>query len=117
MALKLFERPVPEGTRRMGKDSMSPRKLLPTIALSILVLLGCTTPASVIAQVRPRAAFDLNCPSDQVEVALIEGSENLGTYGATGCGRRVRYESMCSLAGSNCKFSSSTADSGDADKK
>jgi hypothetical protein len=80
-----------------------------------LFTIGCTTQASIKSQIEPRAAFDLNCPREQIQIALIDGGTSTGTYGATGCGGRVRYETMCSVAGSNCTIRASTASGGASD--
>jgi hypothetical protein len=66
-----------------------------------LLVAGCTTTEDVQGLVRPRAAFDLNCPDVQI-VPIEGGASGTATYGATGCGRRARYETRCSLAGTNC---------------
>jgi hypothetical protein len=65
---------------------------------------SCTTAAAVGEKLRPRAAFDLECPQNQLTVTLIEGGGGAGmsTYGVVGCGKRARYETACSSAGGNC---------------
>jgi hypothetical protein len=40
-----------------------------------------------IDELRPQAAFDLNCPKDQIQT--VELSE--GVVGVTGCGQRATY--------------------------
>ena len=37
------------------------------------------------------AAFDLNCPKEQVSIQVIERE----IWGATGCGQRARYIHVC----------------------
>jgi hypothetical protein len=76
-----------------------------TLLFAALLLAGaaCTTTSTVIENtIRPRAAYDLECPIEQVDVALISGGALEGSYGAKGCGRRVRYEAMCAPAASHC---------------
>ena len=73
---------------------------------------GCTSYASVSERIRPRAAFDLACPESEVDVRPLEGDATNGTYGATGCGRRARYETRCSLAGTNCEIRTQSLDGG-----
>ena len=72
----------------------------------VAVAAGCeaTTNASVAAKLKPRAAFDLDCPVDQVKVKVIEGlgPGGHGSYGARGCDRRVRYETKCDPYGTDC---------------
>ena len=41
--------------------------------------------------VHKRAAFDLGCPAEQVQVLDIGGS----SYGATGCGKKASYTCVC----------------------
>lgn len=63
---------------------------LPTIAA--LLATGCGG-ASVEQGVRARAAFDLSCPSDQLNVAQL-GSDPMQaryTYGVRGCGKQSAY--------------------------
>lgn len=40
--------------------------------------------------VRPRAAYELNCPDDQLELRQVSGS----TFAVTGCGARATYTCM-----------------------
>ncbi len=71
----------------------------------VLAAIGaCTTTANVSGQLRPRAAFDLECPPEQLRISVLAGSggSGLSSYGVEGCGRRARYETMCSGAGSHC---------------
>ncbi len=57
---------------------------------------GCVSNADMIGKLRPRAAFDLSCPEQQVDVKLLDGkASSNATYGATGCGKRARYETFC----------------------
>ncbi|AKU94354.1 hypothetical protein AKJ09_01018 [Labilithrix luteola] len=75
-----------------------------------LLFVQCTTSASVMEQIRPRAVFDLNCPANQIQVVEIAGGgAGVGTYGAIGCGQRVRYETVCSFDGSQCSIKVATA--------
>jgi hypothetical protein len=73
---------------------------------------GCTTYASVAERIRPRAAFDLACPESEVDVRVLEGEPTNGTYGATGCGKRARYETSCSMGGTNCQIRTQSVDTG-----
>lgn len=78
--------------------------------LAGLLFVQCTTSASVMEQIRPRAAFDLNCPADQIQVVEIAGGgAGAGTYGAIGCGQRIRYETLCSFDGAQCSIKGGTA--------
>lgn len=64
-------------------------------AFAVLMLLGgCATVRSQWQDdVHTRAAFDLNCPKEQVTVTLLsKGSPVSGpVYGAQGCNRRATY--------------------------
>ncbi len=72
---------------------------------------GCTSTSTVSNKIAPRAAFDLDCPEKEIAVTLIEGIASSGSYGAVGCGKRVRYEVICSLAMSNCSIDTVTPSS------
>jgi len=52
------------------------------------VLLGCTPKAALIP---PRAAVDLNCPQDQVQVLEKDNAGDTGEHYAIGCGKRTVY--------------------------
>ena len=67
-----------------------------------VALAGRTTANSVADVLRPRAAFDLSCPPEQIQFHVLEEGAVTRSFGAVGCGRRVRYETQCSLAGTNC---------------
>ena len=54
-----------------------------TLILSLFVV-GC---ASGGGTVKDRAAFDLDCPKDKIEVTNIGGT----SYGASGCGKKATY--------------------------
>lgn len=74
-----------------------------SLLFAALFLGACTTTSTVIeGTIRPRASYDLDCPLSQVEVSLVSGGAMEGIYGARGCGRRARYEAMCSPAGAHC---------------
>ena len=76
------------------------RKILLCVALFVG---ACTTTSTVIeGTIRPRASYDLDCPISHVEVSLVSGGALEGIYGERGCGRRARYEAVCSPVGSHC---------------
>jgi hypothetical protein len=54
-------------------------------------LAGCGT--SGIQLTRERAAFDLSCPQDKLNVEVLTGNEyNAGaTFGVRGCGKKATY--------------------------
>jgi hypothetical protein len=59
-------------------------------------LLGCVTSQGMQDNVRRRAAFDLDCPQDKIQVVEIESPARtavgaLGSWGARGCGRQATY--------------------------
>ncbi len=58
------------------------KRIIVGVALSLA--LGCATPTTSIEQ---KAAFDLECPAEQIEVTDL-GS---GSFDAIGCGKRVSY--------------------------
>ena len=46
-------------------------------------------------QLRSRAAFDMSCPENQLQVIELDGR----TQGVTGCGRRNTYVESCEQYG------------------
>ena len=62
------------------------------ISVVVLLLSGCM--ASGIQLTKDRAAFDLNCPKEQINVQMLSGISENGTgatFGARGCGKRASY--------------------------
>jgi hypothetical protein len=53
------------------------------------------TQADVIYEVRPRAAFDLNCPADEIRITAVSGDAHAGVYHAKGCGLEADYFMRC----------------------
>lgn len=97
-------------TERLGKPVMAQ---LAGYCIPVLLIVGCFLPSStaVMRRIRPRAAFDLACDEKQVEVVRVEGDTRIGTFGATGCGRRIRYEVMCGDLG-QCTIQANVAGRG-----
>ena len=64
--------------------------LLSTLAL---VLGGCASFGQhKSSAVRTRAAFDLSCPQDKLQVTpLSNEAMDRATYGVTGCGKKASY--------------------------
>ncbi|MCB9558161.1 MAG: hypothetical protein H6707_18745 [Deltaproteobacteria bacterium] len=58
-----------------------------SLIIAALGLAGCTGRITA-GKVRPRAACDLNCPKDQIEIVEVRAGYE---YGARGCGRRGTY--------------------------
>jgi hypothetical protein len=54
----------------------------------LMALAGC---GASLEQLHSRAAFDLNCPLDQIQVVVIDNR----TRGVRGCGRQVTYVESC----------------------
>jgi hypothetical protein len=79
------------------------RILLLACALA-LAASGCvtTTDASyAVPALHRQAAFDLNCPSNQLEI--METSQN--QYGVRGCDKRTAYQLVtCNAASRECAF-------------
>jgi hypothetical protein len=72
------------------------KHLLIVAAALVATAGGCVSDSDMLGKLRPRAAFDLACPEQQVDVKLLDGkASSNATYGATGCGKRVRYETFC----------------------
>lgn len=57
-------------------------------ATTVLVVASCAAPQK---DVRARAASDLSCPADSLEVDHLGG----GVYEASGCEKRARYLADC----------------------
>jgi hypothetical protein len=72
------------------------KHILMVAAAMLATAAGCVSDADLIGKIRPRAAFDLSCPEQQVDVKLLDGkSSSSASYGAMGCGKRARYETFC----------------------
>ena len=56
--------------------------------LFLFALFACGASAE---QLQTRAAFDLNCPAQQISVIELDGR----TRGVTGCGQRATYVESC----------------------
>ena len=61
------------------------RRTLASATILALAGLGCAREGTV----RTRAAFDLNCPEDKLEVVTLSSFD--ATFGARGCGKRATY--------------------------
>jgi hypothetical protein len=59
--------------------------------------IGCSTVPARVNLLKERAAFDLQCPKEQIETTDLGGGK---TYGVRGCGKQVTY-----VAGYSCKNS------------
>src|SRR5690554_2247177 len=66
-------------------------KCLVMMALGFSLLLSCASMGASDAQLRKRAAFDLDCPETTLE--LVEIDER--TRGVRGCEQRVTYVELC----------------------
>jgi hypothetical protein len=63
-----------------------------------LLLLGLVTLSACgasLEQLQARAAFDLNCPQDKLQVTEIDDR----TRGVRGCGQQVTYVESCQAIG------------------
>ena len=76
-----------------GFTPLSKRFFVTTAPLS-LALIGCAH----VGTVRERAAFDLDCAADAVQV-----TEARGLYRAQGCGRSARYDCKTEQMESHCQ--------------
>jgi len=70
---------------------------------------GCG--GATLGQLRTRAAFDLGCPEDRMEVVTIDAR----TSGVRGCGRQATYVDLCrpcanGYVGCECTWVMNTAD-------
>ena len=63
-----------------------------TNTIVLIGLLGC---GASTEQLRSRASFDMNCPSDQLQIVEIDGR----TQGVMGCGKRNTYVESCERYG------------------
>lgn len=57
------------------------------------LLLGC---GATLPQLKKRAAFDLQCPEEQIQVVQIDKR----TRGVQGCGKQGTYVESCKACGS-----------------
>lgn len=56
--------------------------------ISVITLMGC---GATEEQLRSRAAFDLNCPEDRINVVEIDNR----TRGVRGCNQQATYVESC----------------------
>jgi hypothetical protein len=69
------------------------RRCFAIVPFALLLVAGCgPTMEQMHAKLRTRAAFDLDCPEDQLSLTDLDQS----TSGAAGCGRRASYLGICS---------------------
>jgi hypothetical protein len=68
-------------------------RLVLMLALPFLVSACGSGLGTSRGEIKPKAAFDLDCPASEIQVQDL-GS---GSFGATGCGRRISY--ACSVDG------------------
>lgn len=67
-------------------------RLVVVFGMSSLLLPGCM--ASGIQLTKERAAFDMGCPQEKIDVTMLSGAAERGTgsvFGAKGCGKRATY--------------------------
>jgi hypothetical protein len=63
-----------------------------------LGLFACSTHAARIDVLKNRAAFDFNCPREQLVVTDLGGNNMMGVEG---CGRRATYVANAACGGGN----------------
>ena len=67
-------------------------RLWVVLGMASLLFPGCM--ASGIQLTKERAAFDLGCPQEKIDVTMLSGAAERGTgsvFGAKGCGKRATY--------------------------
>jgi hypothetical protein len=57
------------------------------LVVACIPLTACISQDDMARHVRTHAAFDFQCPKDQIEVSHLGGS----SYGARGCGQQAGY--------------------------
>lgn len=62
----------------------------------VVIVAGCSTLAGRLELLKNRAAFDMDCPKEQLQLTDLGGQN---TYGVSGCGKRATY------VGNNCRGS------------
>jgi hypothetical protein len=80
------------------------RYLAYALATAALLTGACATspPPKKEHAIVKMAAFDLNCPKEQLSFQEIDS----GTWGVVGCGRRTKYVRICRQLGSGVYESS-----------
>jgi len=64
------------------------------VSLMGLLLIGCSHDKRAMKTVTTRAAFEMSCPEDELELIVLatEGARDLATQiGASGCGKKTVY--------------------------
>jgi len=72
--------------------------MLSTLAVSTFLVSACGAAAK--ERLVTRAAFDLNCPKEDLQVVVIDGR----TRGVSGCGQRATYVCTTVVAGTHCTW-------------
>jgi hypothetical protein len=68
---------------------------LATLASFLLLDFACTPQKAAEHPIVRMAPFDLDCPKEQLAYAAIDS----GTWGVTGCCKRVKYIKLCRQTG------------------
>lgn len=76
---------------RLGQGLSGRVLRVPDLVVAVALLLSVAGCGASKDQLRARAAFDLNCPSSQVEIVTLDDR----TKGVTGCGQRATYVENC----------------------
>jgi hypothetical protein len=61
------------------------------VGAAICAIIGAVGCGASPDQLRARAAFDMNCPGDRIQLVEIDDR----TRGVTGCGQRATYVESC----------------------
>jgi hypothetical protein len=64
------------------------------LCVGVIFLLGTIGCGATQAQLKTRAAFDMQCSEEQVELVEIDSR----TYGVRGCGKQATYVETCAHA-------------------
>jgi hypothetical protein len=69
--------------------------LIAFAALASVLSAGCAAQQPTVHPIVKLAPFDLDCPRDEIEYTHIDED----VWGASGCGKRVKYVQICQRRG------------------
>jgi hypothetical protein len=75
--------------QKQRRNMMPKMRLYPMFSMALVVASGCAGASN--EPLRARAASDLNCPADKIEIVTLDDS----TQGVAGCGERRKYVENC----------------------
>ncbi len=75
----------------------------PFLVAVIVLSAACAHESDYRVQVIKKAAFEMNCSAESLTATKIQGNDpRIGTWGVTGCGKRMSYVASCNNVSGDC---------------